>query len=70
MNTFEYKRTNHSALIGRLYSAYSRADPLAANFFKFGIQRIATHPSSPAWKVRNLPAGGIEIVTPKINKKF
>ena len=50
-------------MIGTMYSSYSRHDPMQAEFFKFGIQQLATNPSAPTWKVTDLPDGGIEIVT-------
>lgn len=55
-------------MIGRLYSTYSRHNPLLAAFFKHGIQQLTINPSAPTWKVTDLPDGGIEIVTPKFNK--
>ena len=56
-------------MIGTLYSAYLRHEPLIAGFFKFGIQQLATNPSAPTWKAKNLPDGGIEIFTSKPKKE-
>lgn len=50
-------------LIRTLYSTYTRHDPVHADMFKFGIQQLANNPKAPTWKVKDLPDGGIEIVT-------
>lgn len=50
-------------LIRNIYSTYSRHEPTLADMFKFGIQQLANNPMAPTWKIKNLPDGGIEIVT-------
>lgn len=53
--------------IGKLYSAMSRADPMAAELLRDALVTGVTSPDSPTWKLRQRP--GEIAVAARIHKE-